>query len=85
MEYRALHYSDVPEAFWSHVSWYYVGFGNKYEPLVAATKRVLDSGIYTKFHSNEYEEVRDNVLRLVEHCMDHRKLLNELGAKKWES
>jgi tryptophan halogenase len=85
MEYRAIGNRDISDPFWSHVSWYYVGFGIKYQPLLEATKKASDHTIYTKFHGTEYEEVKSNVERLVEHCVDHRDFLTVLGAKKWES
>ena len=85
MEYRAIGNRDISDPFWSHVSWYYVGFGIKYQPLLESTKKASDHTIYTKFHGTEYEEVKSNVERLVEHCVDHRDFLTVLGAKKWES
>jgi tryptophan halogenase len=83
MDARVLHYSDVAHPFWSPVSWYYVAFGVKYQPLLDSIDAALDSGIFTKFHSNEYKELKGTIESLKSHCIDHRTYLIGLGAKRW--
>jgi tryptophan halogenase len=85
MEYKILHYTDDADIFWTPVSWYYVGFGINYKPLLDAVGHAEEHSLYAKFHGNEYRDVKKTVYEMIPSCMDHRTFLENIGAKKWES
>jgi tryptophan halogenase len=85
MDYKILHHSDDADTFWPPVSWYYVGFGINYKPLLDSVKNEEKHSLYAKFHGNEYQDVKKTVYEMIPSCMDHRTFLENIGAKKWES
>ena len=83
--WRTLEQSDMPNSIWALDSWYYVGMGIKYKPLLNSIRRSVKENVYMVSSDNDYlllkkqqTEVSANVLP------DHRDFLEKLGATPWE-
>jgi len=86
MDWRTIDSRDISkiDSLFSLESYYYVGMGIKYRPLVESMKKSIQDNIYLISSKDDYDLLKAQQAEVAARSlMDHRALIEELGGSSW--